>query len=181
MTQGENHGLADRAITVGQVLAGALSVYLMVSVVIGVVARGLGAPQAWVIELAGPALLAITVFGAAALARDDGHVRLTLLDEFLPDRRLQQLSRVSILIELVVIGLLLYAVTNQWLDDLQSGVYAQGFLRIERWKLTAQVPLGLVLYLLFLLRSIVRGRETKRIIDLELEAAEEGIEPKEAH
>jgi TRAP-type C4-dicarboxylate transport system permease small subunit len=163
--------LVDRAITVGQAVAGLLSIYLMVSVVIGVIARGIGTPQAWVFELAGPALLALTVFAAAAVARDDGHVRLTLLDEFLPDKRLRQLSRVATFIELAVIALLLYATANQWLADYGSGVYAQGFLRIERWKLTAQVPLGLTLYLLFLLKSLIRGRETARVIDQELEAA----------
>lgn len=173
-------GLVDRAITVGQSLAGLLAVYLMVSVVVGIVARAAFArPQAWVVELAGPAMLGITMLAAAAVARDDGHVRLTLLDEFLPSRRLRQLTSVATIIEIVVIALLLYAATRQWWADLQSGVYAPGFLRIERWKLTAQVPLGLVLYLLFLLRSALRGRQTVRAIDAELSATEGALSTEE--
>lgn len=171
-------GLVDRVITFGQLLAALLAAYLMVSVVLGVVARSaFGRPQAWVVELAGPAMLGITMLAAAAVARDDGHVRLTLLDEFLPQRRLRQLSAVATVIELVVIALLLYATTRQWWADVQSGTYAPGFLRVERWKLTAQVPLGLVFYLLFLVRSIVRGRQTVNAVEAELEAADDALTP----
>lgn len=168
-------GLADRIITVGQSLACLLAAYLMASVVVGIVMRAVYTrPQAWVVELAGPALLGVTFLAAAAVAREDGHVRLTLLDEFLGDRRLRQLTWVSTMIEILVIGLLLYATTVQWWSDVQSGTYAPGFLRVERWKLTAQVPLGLLLYLMYLLRSALRGRQTRRAVDLELEAAERG-------
>lgn len=171
-----DRGLADRVITVGQVLAALLAAYLMFSVVIGIAMRAVFTrPQAWVVELAGPALLGITFLAAAAVAREDGHVRLTLLDEFLSDRRLHQLSRIALVIELVVIGLLLYATALQWWADLESGTYAAGFLRIERWKLTAQVPLGLALYLLFLLRAMLKGRRTPRAIEADLEAAEGGL------
>lgn len=169
-------GLVDRAITVGQLLAALLAAYLMISVVVGIVMRAaFTRPQAWVVELAGPALVGITFLAAAAVARDDGHVRLTLLDEFLPDRRLRQLTSIATVIEVVVIALLLYAASLQWWADLQSGTYAPGFLRVERWRLTAQVPLGLFLYLLFLLRSMLRGRETARAIDADIEAAEQTL------
>lgn len=165
-------GLVDRVITVGQFLAGLLAAYLMASVVVGIMMRAvLTRPQAWVVELAGPALLGITFLAAAAVARDDGHVRLTLLDEFLNDRRLHQLSRIALAIELLVIGLLLYATTLQWWSDLQSGTYAPGFLRVERWKLTAQIPLGLLLYFLFVLRTMLKGRQTRH----RPEAAEGGL------
>lgn len=171
-----DQGLVDRLITVGQAVAGLLAAYLMLSVVVGIVARAtFTRPQAWVVELAGPAMLGITFLAAAAVAREDGHVRLTLLDEYLSDRRLRQLSRVALVIELGVIALLLYATALQWWADLQSGTYAPGFLRVERWKLTAQVPLGLVLYLLFLLRSLLRGRQTTRAIDADLEAVKGGL------
>lgn len=175
-TASPDRGLVDRAITVGQVLAGLLAAYLMLSVVVGIVMRAVFTrPQAWVVELAGPALLGITFLAAAAVARDDGHVRLTLLDEFLGDRRLHQLSRIALFIELVVIALLLYATGLQWWADLQSGTYAPGFLRVERWKLTAQIPLGLFLYLLFLLRATWKGRQTTRAIEADLDAAEGGL------
>ena len=41
--------------------------------------------------------------------------------------------------------------------------------------LTAAVPLGLILYLLFLLKSALRGRRTVRAIDAELSATEDAL------
>lgn len=161
--------LVDRLITAGQVLAALTMVYLMVTVTVGVVARAaLNEPMAWVIELGGPALVGMTFLGAAAVARDDGHVRLEVLDEFLSARVITRLSGVATVIELVVIGALLYATTRQWLADFQSGTYASGFLRVERWRLTAVIPLGTLLYLLFLLRGLLGGRTATSAVATEL-------------
>lgn len=152
--------LIDRVISGGMILAGLLLVYLLLSMTIGIVSRAvLTRPMAWVIELTGPALVGVTFLAAAAVAREDGHVRLAILDEYVSDRVLRRLGRVSTFIELIVIAGLLYATSVQWWSDYRSGTLASGFLGIERWRVTAVVPLGSLLYLLFLLRALVRGRQ----------------------
>jgi TRAP-type C4-dicarboxylate transport system permease small subunit len=150
----------DRIVTGGMILAGLMLVYLLSSMTVGIVSRAVFTrPMAWVVELTGPALVGMTFLAAAAVAREDDHVRLAILDEYLSDRALRRLGRVSTVIEVIVIAGLLYATSIQWWADLQSGTLASGFLRVERWRVTAVVPLGVLLYLLFLLRALVRGRQ----------------------
>jgi TRAP-type C4-dicarboxylate transport system permease small subunit len=150
----------DRIVTFGMILAGLLLIYLLLSMTVGIVSRAvLTRPMAWVVELTGPALVGMTFLAAASVAREDDHVRLAILDEYLTERALRRLGRISTIIEVIVIAGLLYATSVQWWDDLQSGTLASGFLRIERWRVTAVVPLGAALYLLFLLRALVRERQ----------------------
>ncbi|QBI19902.1 TRAP transporter small permease [Egibacter rhizosphaerae] len=156
--------LLDGAVWTGQALAGVLLLLVMLSVVAGIVGRAVFAsPLPWVLELSGTALLFMTFLATAYVARQDAHVRLELLDMVLSPRAIRGLDVLALTIQILVTAALFYASAALVLNDLDQGTTTGGYLRLDRWPITAIIPLGTGLLLLQLLRTLVQRVRTGRV------------------
>lgn len=159
--------LLDRLVGLGEALAVLVTVAIMLGVVAGVIMRTLfNRPLVSVIELSGAGLLYITFLATAYLARRNEHVRLEVIDELLSARVIRVLDVIANVISLAVAAVLTYASALVTYTDLQSGTFAGGFMRIERWTIEAVIPVGSLLLTLQLARTVyrrVRDRADDRV------------------
>ncbi|MGJ3509883.1 TRAP transporter small permease [Enemella sp. A6] len=107
-----------------------------------VVMRAMGYGLTGVIELSSVAMLFLVLLGAPALANRDEHVRLELIDMVAKDNHLRLLSIFGALVQLVVIGFLLYATWMLFQTDLARGTTVAGELRMPRFYVTAGAMVG---------------------------------------
>jgi len=125
------------------VIAGAVLVWLMVSIVVSVAMRNAGLqPFAWLFTSAEYGLLYMTMLGAPWLVRERGHVHIELLTSALPEGPRRVLSRaVSALCVLVCVVLAWkgadLALTNVARNDFDVRAYFY-----PRWLLTVTFPVA---------------------------------------
>ena len=136
-------GVYDALIYGIAIVAGALLVWLMVSVVLSVGLRNAGLqPWAWLFTSTEYGLLYITMLGAPWLVRERGHVHIELVTAMLPERPQRAVSRLVALLCVVVSLLLAWkgaelVVTNLARQDFDVRAYY-----FPRWLLTIAFPLS---------------------------------------
>ena len=151
--------LYDGLVNLLALIAAAMLVWLMVSVVVSVGMRNAGLqPFAWLFTSAEYALLYMTMFGAPWLVREKGHVHIELVTAFLPPVLRRTLSRLiagaCVLVCLVLAwkGFDLVA-TNLERNDFDVRAYFY-----PRWLLTIAFPVCFGLMAIEFMRFTV-GRE----------------------
>lgn len=156
-------GPVDRLLdgTIG--LSGLLLWGMTLTVSASVTARYfLGRPLASLFEIAEYGLLAITVIAAAAIARDDGHVRMDLVEQFAPAGANRALDYIADLIVLVIAAVIAVASAYVTYTSYRSGVLTTTFMRLPRWPILLMIPIGMSLVVLEQVRRLAgrwrRGR-----------------------
>lgn len=141
-------------------VAGAMLLWLMVSVVTSVVMRNAGMqPFAWLFTSSEYALLYMTMLGAPWLVREKGHVHIELLTSALPARAQDIVSR------LVAVACVLVSVVLAWkgaelmMTNIARNDYDVRAYYFPRWILTASFPLSFSVMAIEFARFVV-GRET---------------------
>ncbi len=133
----------DALIHAMAILAGALLVWLMVSVVLSVGLRNAGLqPWAWLFASTEYAILYVTMLGAPWLVRERGHVHIELVTAMLPPRPQRLASRAVALACALVSALLAWkgaelVATNIARNDFDVRAYY-----VPRWLLTISFPLA---------------------------------------
>lgn len=125
------------------VVAAAVLGWMAVSISVAVVSRHLlNRPLAWTFELAEFSLLAVAFLALAYVGREDGHVRMELLGELLPDRYVRVISVFAELFSALVLGVAFVAAALITYSSYQSGAGTTGVLRVERWLILMLIPVG---------------------------------------
>ncbi len=124
-------------------IAGAMLVWLMVSVVTSVTMRNLGLqPFAWLFTSSEYAILYMTMLGAPWLVREKGHVHIELVTAALPAPARRMVSRLVAVTCVAVCAMLAWKggelmMTNIARNDLDVRAYY-----FPKWILTAAFPIS---------------------------------------
>ncbi|QBI20419.1 TRAP transporter small permease [Egibacter rhizosphaerae] len=131
----------ERALTaVGAIILA----WLAVSITVAVLSRHFaGEPIGWTFEIAEYSLVVITFAAIALVGREDGHVRMELLGEVLPQRVQRVLTLIAETISLLVLAAAFVAAVAITAENLADGTRVSGILRIPRWLVLAIMPVGL--------------------------------------
>lgn len=148
--------LLDRVAMAMMVLAGAMLAFITVIVSMATISRKwFGMPMAWSIELTEYALLYITFLAAAYLVRHDVHVRLELVDEFLPRRALTALTLFGNVLGLAVSAALAGVGVYMTIESYRRGIMVTSIWVLPRWIFLSAIPLGSSVMALEFVRQIV--------------------------
>lgn len=127
-------------------IAGAMLLWLMVSVVVSVLMRNLGLqPFAWLFTSSEYALLYMTMLGAPWLVREKGHVHIELVTSALPPKAQVVVSR------LVAAGCVLVSLILAWkglelvMTNIERHDYDVRAYYFPRWILTISFPISFTL------------------------------------
>jgi TRAP-type C4-dicarboxylate transport system permease small subunit len=124
-------------------IAGAMLVWLMISVVTSVTLRNLGMqPFAWLFTSSEYAILYMTMLGAPWLVREKGHVHIELVTAALPPPARRAVSRLVAAACVAVCAILAWKgaelmITNYTRNDLDVRAYY-----FPKWILTAAFPIS---------------------------------------
>lgn len=147
----------DLAVGAAEAAAAVVCGLVMLGVGFSVVTRSFfNQPLAWVIELSGAAMLYITFLATAYVAKRDEHVRLDILDEFLPKPIIRHLDVLADLVQLALAASLTLISLRMVVSDIGRGTLSGGFLYIPRWWIGIIIPIGSFLLTLQLTRILVR-------------------------
>jgi C4-dicarboxylate transporter DctQ subunit len=133
----------DAFVTLMALVAAAMLVWLMISIIVSVGMRNFGMqPMAWLFTSSEYALLYMTMLGAPWLVRRKGHVHIELVTAALPPRMRRGLSRLVAFGCVVVCGIL----TWKGLDLVQLNIARNDFdvraYFYPRWLLTIAFPIS---------------------------------------
>lgn len=124
-------------------IAAAMLIWLMVSVITSVVMRNLGLqPFAWLFTSAEYAILYMTMLGAPWLVREKGHVHIELLSAALPRPVQRALSRVVALACVVICVILAWKGAELFLKNIARNDYDVRAYYFPRWILTISFPIS---------------------------------------
>ena len=146
----------DAIIDLFAFLAGAIFIYLMLSVTVeAVVLRYFfGTTTDWIREVAGYTLVFITFMGAPWVLKTEGHVKMDLLLERLKPRPQAVLNIItSVVAAIACLVITWYGLMVTW-DDFQTGYFVVSALEPSYWYLIAIIPIGTFLLFIQLLRRI---------------------------
>ncbi|SDB81913.1 TRAP-type C4-dicarboxylate transport system, small permease component [Raineyella antarctica] len=121
---------------------GAVALALMFGVTYGVIVRAAGRGVTGLLELAGVAVLVLTLLGAPSLTYRDENVRLEIVDMFASSAVLKVLNIISDLIQLAVVLVIVYGAVLLFQRDLERGTTMGGELGLGRFWLTGMIALG---------------------------------------
>jgi TRAP-type C4-dicarboxylate transport system permease small subunit len=125
------------------VLAGAMLVWLMVSVIASVLMRNMGLqPYAWLFTSAEYGILYITMLGAPWLVREKGHVHIELVTSALPEQPRRIVSRIVALACVLVCAVLTWKGLELVLTNIERADYDVRAYYFPRWILTISFPLS---------------------------------------
>ena len=123
------------------VLAGAMLVWLMVSVITSVAMRNAGLqPFAWLFTSSEYAMLYITMLGAPWLVREKGHVHIELVTAALPTRWARGVSRAVAAGCVIVSAVLAWKGADLVLTNIERNDYDVRAYYFPRWILTISFP-----------------------------------------
>lgn len=138
-------------------MAAVVGFALLIGVTYGVIARAFGISVLGVVELGGFALVITTLLAAAGLVRRDGHVRVELVDYFLKPKGFKWVEAVSIVIQVVVTLIVLWATLQLAITDVErERMLSYGNEYLPRIFLSAFLPLGMAGVLVMLLARLVK-------------------------
>ncbi|WP_137701590.1 TRAP transporter small permease [Marimonas lutisalis] len=124
-------------------VAGAMLIWLMVSVIVSVLMRNMGLqPYAWLFTSAEYGLLYMTMLGAPWLVRDKGHVHIELVTAALPEATRRVVSRAVALACVVVCVILTWKGLDLFLTNIERSDYDVRAYYFPRWILTISFPLS---------------------------------------
>jgi TRAP-type C4-dicarboxylate transport system permease small subunit len=112
----------------------------------------LNRPQIWAVEVTEYAMLYLTFLGSAWLLREEGHVRLDIIDVFLNPRSKALLNSItSVLGAIVFLVLLFFGTWSTW-AHYQKGLRTFSAMEILKWPFLIVIPFGSLLLLIQFLR-----------------------------
>lgn len=135
--------LWDRFVDLMALVAAAMLIWLMVSVVTSVVMRNIGIqPFAWLFTSSEYAILYMTMLGAPWLVRERGHVHIELVTAALPDGVRRIVSRAVALACVVVCVILAWQGWELFAKNWTRNDYDVRAYYFPKWILTITFPVA---------------------------------------
>lgn len=124
-------------------VAGAMLIWLMISVVVSVLMRNMGMqPFAWLFTSSEYALLYMTMLGAPWLVREKGHVHIELVTAALPPNVRRMISRLVAAACVLVSLILAWKGLDLFLTNIERNDYDVRAYYFPRWILTISFPVS---------------------------------------
>lgn len=155
----------DRVVDALLVLSGVIILLISLAVTFNLISREtLGNTYTWVFEYSEFAIVFIVFLAVAGVARNDGHVRMDIIDEVLPERARLWLTMGTDVFGAVVA--LLLTVIGVWVTYLNySAGTTIGLLDTPRWLVIAIVPIGTAVLFVEQVRSARRHSMVRQRTD----------------
>ncbi len=151
----------DRTIDLLAVCAGFLIAYLVLSVTIAIILRGLRVPVVWMFEITEYSLLWLTFLGAPWVLRGEGHIKMDLILGRLDPKTQAVLNTVTSIVGAIVCAILTgFGIKVTW-DNFQTGYFLHTVLAPPLFPILTIIPIGsFLLFVQFLRRArkTVTGR-----------------------
>ena len=145
----------DRILDITAVLAGALIVFLILSVCWEVVLRYFfNRPTSWVVEISGYIVLWVPFLVSAWVLRRGSHIRMDLLIGELSPKGQSILNTITFSIAALICFIITWYGVIVMVDLYRTGFITQTFLRIYKWPIIAVIPLSTSLLFIEFLRKI---------------------------
>jgi TRAP-type C4-dicarboxylate transport system permease small subunit len=139
-------------------IAGAMLIWLMISVIVSVLMRNAGMqPFAWLFTSAEYAILYMTMLGAPWLVREKGHVHIELLSAALPRPVQRGLSRLVALMCVVICVILAWKGAELFVKNIERNDYDVRAYYVPRWILTISFPISFSLMAIEFARFVGGG------------------------
>jgi TRAP-type C4-dicarboxylate transport system permease small subunit len=145
--------ILDRTIDILAVFAGVLIVYLVVSVTVAIIMRGLRVGVIWMFEITEYCMLWLTFLAAPWVLKHEAHIRMELIvDRF--SVRTQIMLRIATAVIGALICLILagFGIKVSW-DYYKSGYFLHTVLAPPIYPILVIVPIGCVLLFMQFLRQ----------------------------
>lgn len=140
------HVILNGIARVGAVLAAACVGVTALAYVVEIVARyGLASPLNWATDIGSYMLCAAVFLVLPQIARNRGHVAITLLTDSLPPRARERYATFLSVVTAAVLLLVAWLFAGVSLTQLESGVLTPMANQIPRWWLSAIMGIGLLL------------------------------------
>ena len=124
-------------------IAGAMLVWLMISVILSVVMRNLGLqPFAWLFTSAEYAILYMTMLGAPWLVREKGHVHIELVTSALPEAMGHLVSRLVAAACVLVSVILAWKGAEMFLTNIERNDLDVRAYYFPKWILSIAFPIS---------------------------------------
>ncbi|MEP3530007.1 MAG: TRAP transporter small permease [Sulfitobacter sp.] len=124
-------------------VAGAMLVWLMISVVLSVVMRNAGMqPFAWLFTSSEYAILYMTMLGAPWLVREKGHVHIELVTAALPDKMRRVVSRLVAVICVLTSAILAWKGAEMFLTNIARNDLDVRAYYFPKWILSIAFPVS---------------------------------------
>lgn len=124
-------------------IAGAMLVWLMISVILSVVMRNLGLqPFAWLFTSSEYAILYMTMLGAPWLVREKGHVHIELVTSALPEKVAHLVSRLVAAACVLVSVILAWKGAELFLTNIARNDLDVRAYYFPKWILTIAFPIS---------------------------------------
>jgi C4-dicarboxylate transporter DctQ subunit len=148
--------LFDRILIAGSILAGAILFFMMLSVCYNVIARyAFNAPTVWADEISSMFLLFLPFFVGGWILKNDGHVKMDLVLNYISLRKRLILGIISsIVICLGCAAFVVYGFKVTW-NMFEIGYKTDTNLQLFKWPIISVIPLGFLLILLQAVRNIL--------------------------
>jgi TRAP-type C4-dicarboxylate transport system permease small subunit len=148
--------VVTRLSTVLAVIAAALLVIGMMTIVYMIVNRSLGNASYWEIEFSIYLIVAAVFLGSPYCLATHGHVSVDLLTAFLPPRASRIAGLVAALIGLAACAYLAWIGWELTWNSLVTGERSESLWRPLKWPLYASMPLGLGITVLQYVAELLR-------------------------
>lgn len=147
-----------KALTAVENALAALSISYLVGIVLliawDVVGRRItGTSIPWIVEVAEFFLLFSAFMCSSWVLRERGHIVVDFIDAFLSEQGLRMLRMLAFILSFLTTLYLLWFTSRLGLDYLERGSFQGNFVHVPQWIVYAPVPVGLVLFMLELVRQ----------------------------
>ena len=134
-------------------LTGVIMIFVMANIIVSVITRYFfNRPLIWVTEIDEYLMVYVTFLGTAWLLRDNGHVRVDIIYNFIGKKARFFLELLHSAIGIIVSLVFIVNGSFMTLDHFKKGIYNPTILEIPMWIVLIIIPLGG----LFLLCQFIR-------------------------
>lgn len=143
-------------------LAALLLLGCSVAIFIEIVARYAGYPTSWAQDVAIYCMIAGAFLCQAAVMLDDGHVRVDLLINQLPERMRNFLIRLTLALSLIFIAIVFWYTLQTTMRSFRLGLMSTGLFRVPLWLVQGSMPIGFGLLFLAVIVRIISPTPPRR-------------------
>ena len=143
----------DRMTTYSSTLAGAMLVFIMLSVSVDVIRRKtFGSSAVWIMEVTEYLLLFLTMLGSARVLREEGHVKVDLVLNRLHPRPKAILNLSTSVLALASLLIVEYYSIETTISYFKLRYFTPTPLRLPQAAIMAIIPVGILMLLIQLLK-----------------------------
>lgn len=143
----------NRVLDVTLYFDGILIFFLLITVCVDVALRNLvGRPTMWIVEVSGHVLLYLPFVAGAWVLKNDKHVKMDLLFNYMSPKNQALLNSIMFSIGAIVCLAIVWLGSQMIMEMIRTGLLALGVLQALEWPIMIIIPIGFVLLFIEFIR-----------------------------